>query len=158
MRLIACFSSTPFSIFHAKKTLISLQLQTLPPDEIHWFLPDYSKRFQIKYPSIPFDTDEFSTLTVHRVEDLGPNTKIAHLLDLQGIQDDDRIIIFDDDTVYDSRAVQTLVQSARNNQGTGFLGHTFVHVPFQYKIRSSFGNAQSRDGSIKCELCCVLAW
>ena len=116
--------------------------QTLPPDEIHWFLPEFSKRFQIQYPDVPFDTAHFPNLTLHRVEDLGPNTKIAHLLDLDGIEDDDRIIVFDDDTVYDPRAVQTLVRAAGTSQGCGFLGHTFVNVPFQYKIRSAFGDAQ----------------
>ena len=146
-RLIGCFTSTPHSAAHAGKTLVSLSKQTVPLDVIYWFYPHYSKRFDMTYPPVtlpPFSHDFRSSLRVIQVEDYGPNTKIAPLLDIDDVHDKDSILIFDDDTVYAPQTVETLVAAsqAKPGIGVGINGHTFKAVPFHFSNTLAFRSKQ----------------
>ncbi len=142
--IIAVFTSIPRSVGGAEATVDSICKQTLPPDRFFWFLPRYCKRLKQSYPPVPTWTSRYSLLTVVECEDNGPITKVLPLVRMQTIDDTARIIILDDDKVYDSRAIEQLVRSAGVAPlrcGVGFLGHTFHYVLAQYAHRRAIGNA-----------------
>lgn len=142
-KLVGCFTSTPHSVKHVKRTLDSIMTQSLQLDVIYYFYPRYSHRFDMEYPPMTLDAAQYPNVQMIRTEDVGPNTKIAPLLDLKSVGPDDSIIIFDDDTVYNSNAVQKLVNAASPHSGVGFCGHTFAYVPFQMAFRHALPSRQN---------------
>lgn len=132
MYVIGVFTSQPKSVIRAEDTIRSIMNQTRPPDEVFWHYPYYCKRFKCVYPEIPDWVLKYPQLKVVRCEDYGPSTKIVPLLDRKDVPVDSSILIFDDDTIYHERCVETLMRLQSKNVGVGFSGHTFYTKPFQF--------------------------
>lgn len=128
-------------MFHAEKTVQSIYNQTRVPDVVRWHVPYYSERQKRSYPALPPWIQKFPTLKIVRCEDDGPSTKVTPALDDKSVGPHDRLLIFDDDVEYHKEAVQVLVEAAGGDDhvAVGFMGHTFVHLPFMYGNRAAQG-------------------
>lgn len=143
MSLIGVISSQPKTINTSKKTFESIKAQTKQLDIIYWFYPRFSKRFNIPYPDVPDWVSEYDNLKVVRCEDYGPATKVIPLLDMD-VEDDARIIIFDDDCVYPKNNVELLNKHYRRDVGLGFMGSLRTYIPFKNMLTS--GKAFKTNG------------
>jgi hypothetical protein len=132
---IAVCTSTPHSAQNVKKTFESIYAQTMRPDKIIWNYPLKSNQ---EYPPIPSWISEFGdVLEVNICEDHGKSTKIIPILPMHNVS---TIILFDDNTIYDQRCIETLLLAHRENAAcaVGFLGHTYKLLPFKYKAAASW--------------------
>ena len=141
MHVIGVFTSQPKSINRAEDTIRSIMTQTRAPDEVLWHYPYYCKRFKCDYPEVPDWVSKYPKLKVVRCDDYGPSTKIVPLLDRKDIPVDSSILIFDDDTIYHEKCVETLVRLQTKHVGVGFSGHTFYTKPFQFTAKP-FGESR----------------
>ena len=128
-KLIGVISSQPKTIANSRKTFESIKNQTKQLDTIYWFYPKKSKRFDIDYPEVPKWTSEYKNLSVIRCEDYGPATKIIPLLDMD-IDQNSRIVIFDDDCEYPKNNIELLDKNFKDNLGLGFMGSLRTYIPF----------------------------
>lgn len=139
-RVVAVVSSTPHSLPHAHRAFRSILSQTRPPDQIRWHLPLFSVRFRVEYPAVPPWFEEFrGAIQIVRCEDFGPATKTIPLAGTCALSAHDRVLVFDDDTVYPPGAVESLLlQASGRRVGVGVLGQSFRWVPWQYACRGAF--------------------
>lgn len=138
--VVAVFTSTPFSVEHAEASIRSILRQTRPPDTIRWHLPLRSKRFKQEYPAVPAWFAAYNDrVQLVRCGDDGPATKFMPLLETECLATHKRVMIFDDDTVYPSTALEALLRQCDGRDvGVGVLGQTFPWVPGHYAKRQSF--------------------
>lgn len=121
MRVVATLTTMPDRYHKIVKTLQTLNEQTYPLDAIYLGLPEKSKRLGTPYPDI---TPEMKKLcTVVKCKDYGPITKIV--AGILAEDDPETVIIsFDDDMMYPSDMVESLVNHHRKypNSAIGSSG------------------------------------
>lgn len=106
VRVVASLTTMPDKKDKILKTVRSLKNQTHPLDAIYLGLPLVSRRLGVKYDDP--DTELAELVTIVRVNDYGPITKLAGALISE--HDLDTIIIsFDDDMLYPSTMVEKLL-------------------------------------------------
>ena len=101
------FTTIPSRIDEIKKTIDSINSQTLKPNKIFLNLPYKFKRF----PDYSFSKDQIVKLEkynieINRTEDYGPSTKLIG--SLEKIKKFECVIILDDDHIYHEKMFEIL--------------------------------------------------
>ncbi len=107
MRVVASLTTMPDRYFKIGRTLTSIRNQTYKLDAIYLSLPARSRRLDIPYPPVPDDL--LALCTVVPCTDYGPITKIVGGLLMEN-EPDTVIVTFDDDMVYPSDMVESLMK------------------------------------------------
>ncbi|HSX20395.1 MAG TPA: glycosyltransferase [Gammaproteobacteria bacterium] len=109
-RIVISLTTTPHRIDKLKNTLDSLLAQSIQVDQLYLNIPYHFKRDNIPYV-VPNWLEKYPGITINRVEDFGPITKL--LSTLQYETDPNTIIItVDDDVWYPRHVVRDLVHYA----------------------------------------------
>lgn len=115
-RTVITLSTIPDRVNLIGPTLISILDQTVRVDEICVNIPYVSRKGQ-KYV-VPDWLSKLKSITVRRVDvDEGPATKLLPTLRREST--DTRIIVIDDDNIYHSRLIETLISSFEKNESAG---------------------------------------
>jgi hypothetical protein len=121
-RIVCTLTTIPERVNKGKleKTLESLHDQILQPDIIILNIPKTTTTGQTyDMEKIHKLAQKYNNVKVNIVEkDLGPITKIIPTLEF--IQDDDKVVIVDDDIIYDKNMIKTLYEA--NLPEVGFYG------------------------------------
>lgn len=115
-RTIISLTTTPERIFHLKPTIASLLDQNVKVDEICLFIP-YISRKGVEY-EIPYWLTSTKSIVIYRVEkDEGPSTKLLFALRKENKNNnkETRIIVVDDDRIYNKNTIKTLVDIYEKN-------------------------------------------
>lgn len=109
-RIVVSLSTTPDRIGLLESTLTSLHDQTLLPDEISLNIPRISRNgTSYNIPSFLKDQNRFPLVKIYRTEkDYGPATKLLPTMKREA--PDTRIIVVDDDVIYNSKNIEHLVK------------------------------------------------
>lgn len=107
--LVVTLTSIPSRIGLLDLTLKSLMRQTARPREIRLCLPSWSVREQRRY-ALPRWLSRLESVTVMRVDDQGPATKLLSTLD--DVDADQAVVVVDDDRVYHPRLLETYAHLA----------------------------------------------
>lgn len=127
------FTTIPSRLDHIPEVIERLKEQTFKPTMIYIGIPEFSKRKQVPY-EIPENWDLPDNVKIVRCEDYGPATKLLGAL--SEINDPESIIItIDDDQIYSTDAIKTLVAYAEL-----YPDHCVCSKGFGY----SFGSVQAR--------------
>lgn len=111
LRVVASLTTMPDRYEKIIKTLKCLNTQTYVFDAIYLSLPDRCKRLNIAYPPVPNEVNNLCTIV--KCPDYGPITKILGALLME--KDPDTVIItFDDDMIYPSDLVSSLMKHHEN--------------------------------------------
>ena len=110
------FTTIPSRIDNIKKTINSINNQTLKPSKIFLNLPDKYKRFN----NYEFTTKQLLTLEklnieINRCEDYGPSTKLMG--SLKKIKDFECVIILDDDHIYQKEIFEIFIDKYKKKKG-----------------------------------------
>ena len=102
------FTTIPSRIDEIKKTIDSINSQTLKPNKIFLNLPYKFKRF----PDYSFSKDQIVKLEkynieINRTEDYGPSTKLIG--SLEKIKKFECVIILDDDHIYHEKMFEIFI-------------------------------------------------
>lgn len=136
-KIVVCLTTIPSRMKFLTAPLLSMKIQTRLPDKIFLFIPEYSKKENMKYQEIKFGaknnifTDEKAyfqiecdNLEIIRCkDDYGPITKLYPITEMtkkeMGFDDDDEILIvnIDDDRNYFPTTIESL--SSAYNSGIG---------------------------------------
>lgn len=106
-RVVISLTTTPYRIDRIRETLDSLLNQSIPADQIYLNIPYVLQRDNISY-AIPEWLQNYPGITIKRVEDFGPITKLLPTLE-QEIDPNTIIITVDDDVWYPRHVVRDLV-------------------------------------------------
>lgn len=119
-RIVVSMSTIPDRLKYMKPTLCSILDQNVRVHEICINIPKISRK-GLKY-SIPKWLSELKSITIHRVEkDEGPATKLLPTLRRESTSkskhhlESTKIIVIDDDNIYHSNTIQTLVACSMAN-------------------------------------------
>lgn len=128
-----------------EKTLDSIYNQTLKPDIVIINIPLVTLKGK-KYDPVKLKNleEKYPNIIINRVpDDFGPITKIVPTLKF--VNDNDKIVIIDDDVVYDEKMIYKLYNS--NLQAVGFCGregkdltwyHNFKDTPMLMDFLETF--------------------
>lgn len=109
-RIVISLTTTPHRIDKIKDTLDSLLAQSIKADQIYLNVPYHFQRDNIPYV-IPSWLDKYPGVTINRVEDFGPITKLLPTLQLEP-DPATLILTVDDDVWYPRHVVRDLVHYA----------------------------------------------
>lgn len=123
--VMVSLTTIPSRLPYLAPTLKSLLRQSCAPRKIIVNLPFYSLREKCPY-DIPDWLIGLSGVEIHRVEDLGPATKL--LPTLKRVAPDQPIIVVDDDRLYHQTFIADLVRAADALPGAS-IGHSGWIVP-----------------------------
>lgn len=128
MRVVATCTTLPDRYPYLLRMLKSLHIQSHPLDEIYLTVPYVAKRLNKKYGDIPKDIGKLCTV-VRCEEDYGPICKLYGAI-FKEHDPDTLIISVDDDTIYDFKLVETLIEKSNLQPdaavtGTGWLVGNF---------------------------------
>ena len=109
MRIIVSFTTIPGRINNIKKTLDSIEKQSVRPDCIYLNLPDVCRRQKHKTYVVPDFIRDNKNINILKTDyDYGPSMKLLPVLDYES--DPDSIIItIDDDHEYNEQFIATLL-------------------------------------------------
>lgn len=108
-------TTTPMRISNIQPVIDSILNQTVPPYKIYMHIPHVFKREEMPYeiPDFILNNDK---IVVNRCEDMGPITKILPIVDV--LEDPDTLFVsVDDDIVYHSTMIETLLENYRKRGG-----------------------------------------
>ena len=131
-KTIVSFTTLPNRIGQIKPMIDTLLAQTVKPDEIHLWIPKYVKRTKETTPENiipPFIRQK--EIKARFCEDFGPHTKLIPTLK-EAKDPNTMIITADDDTLYPTRWLESLINYANNHPDhcVGFRGRTFSRRKF----------------------------
>jgi len=131
-RIVITMTTTPKRIRYLRPTIASLLDQTIHVDEIALNIPHVSRK-GLEY-KIPKWLSRLKHVKIHRVDkDEGPGTKLFATLRRESPTT--RIIVVDDDVIYNTRMVETLLNKYESHDGKCAV--------------SNFGFVLQKDGTIQ---------
>jgi hypothetical protein len=117
-RVVITLSTIPDRVKLLGPTLASLLDQTVRVDEICINIPEISRK-GLKY-RIPKWLSDLKSITIQRVDaDEGPGTKLLPTLRRERHNPTTRIIVVDDDNIYNSKTIEVLTNTHRHHQNKG---------------------------------------
>jgi len=136
MRVVASCTTLPDRYPYLLQMLNSLHQQTHRLDAIYIAVPYVAKRLNKKYGKIPEEIQKLATI-VRCKEDYGPICKLYGALTMEN--DKNTIIIsVDDDTIYDTKLVETLLEKSSIQPDSAVTGSGWLvgNIHF-FSIKSS---------------------
>lgn len=117
-KIIVSLSTIPDRIGLLGPTLASILDQTVLPDEICVNVPMLSRKG--KEYQIPHWLRDLKSVTIYRVdEDEGPGTKLLPTLRRERANPSTRIIVIDDDNIYNSKTLEWLLETSQRHEKNG---------------------------------------
>lgn len=110
-KIIVGLTTSPQRISQLEPVLRSILRQSCPPDEIHLNIPHIFKRDGRPYVIPPCLGRLDGKIKIHRVEDMGPGTKIIPTLLALDELSDTIVITADDDVLMLPQAIEVLTQA-----------------------------------------------
>ncbi len=130
MRVVATCTTLPDRYDKLYRTLQTLHLQSFPLNEIYLTLPYKAKRLNLDYPELPSKIKKLCTVV--RVDvDYGPITKLVGAL-LNEKNPSTLIISVDDDALYDSKLVESLIDKHKERPGAAITGGGWLVNNFSF--------------------------
>lgn len=116
-RVVISLTTTPTRIFKCGNMLKSILDQTVRVDAIYLNVPYVSRKNGLPY-KIPDFLTKLKSVIINRCQDTGPSTKLLPILKLESPKT--RIIYLDDDRIYGSKMVESLVSASNKNPNSAF--------------------------------------
>lgn len=138
-RVVISLTTTPYRIDKIRDTLDSLLNQSINVDQIYLNIPYVLQRDNIQY-NIPEWLQNYPGITINRVDDFGPITKLLPALEKES--DPNTIIItVDDDVWYPRHVVRDLVgYSLQHPQ----VAVTPIHIDYKVDEEQQFKKVKYR--------------
>lgn len=147
-RVVVSLSTMPTDINRLQAVLQTLRAQSVPPDVIHINIPDTNRRTGQAY-HIPSWLNNYSGVQLNRGLDYGPITKLLPAIAAEP-DPDTLIITVDDDKVYPSIMIETLLKHVQRDPSVawGICGWAFmpffpprriIPATVPYYLRGSYG-------------------
>lgn len=123
-RIVVCCTSIPSRLKLLDIPILSMQKQTMKPDKIFIFLPEFSKKENCKYPKVSYPYHNVEVITTK--DDYGPITKLYPITQMSkeemGFHHNDEVLIIniDDDRDYSQDTIESLYETHLKLKDTGY--------------------------------------
>lgn len=124
MRVVVSLSTIPSRVSRIGDIIACLQQQTYPIDQIYLNIPYTSHREGVSYPELPSNLD-LTNVQVIRCQDYGPITKLYPVLQYE-THPNTIIITVDDDLIYRSDRIETLVRWCVQYPNAAIAGSGYI--------------------------------